>query len=110
MRLAQAPVDGRHARQLRNEAAKEPATSRCLKPSKLHEELAAAVDDHDNYREQAAAYGNLLRPDLAGYYNALADMAASRAQTLCDQITAAGHATPLVLSHYGPKNTNRRIL
>lgn len=110
MRLAQAPVDGRHARQLRNEAAKEPATSRCLKPSKLHEELAAAVDDHDRYRELQHQYGALLQPDVAQIYGALADGAASRAQTLCDQITAAGHATPLVLSHYGPKNTNRRIL
>lgn len=86
-------------------------TSRCLKPSRLHVELARAVDDYDRHRAKAEEYGRSLRPDLASIYNAYADHAAARAQALCDQITAAGHATPLVLSNdWGPKNTGKRIL
>jgi hypothetical protein len=92
------PIDGREAR-----------ASRALTPDPLRRELVQAVDDHDEHRAAATAYGNLLRPDLAGIHNVFADHAAERAQELCDRITAAtgrDHATTVNDWH---KNTGRRI-
>lgn len=101
MRLAQraGPIDGREAR-----------ASRVFNPDKLHKELAQAIDDHDSYREQQARHGARLEPDIAIMYGSLADAAASRAQDLSDQITAATGKSPLVVvNDWGPKNNNRRV-
>lgn len=98
MRLAQARITGAQGR-----------ASRCTDPSPLHRELAYAIDDHDRYRELQEQYGSLLQPDVAQIYGSLADAAASRAQILSDQITAATGANHAAVVNEWRSNAGRRI-